>query len=70
LDWELQEFYLSLLKSEARHFQDYLSLAEKLTDKPIEERIEDFLERERELVLAPDEEFRFHSGPWESSSSS
>lgn len=64
LDEELQKFYLSLLKSEARHFQDYLKLAQKAAgDASISERVRLFLERERELVLAGDDVFRFHSGP-------
>ncbi len=63
LDDELQKFYESLLKSESRHFQDYLSLAKKAAgDQSIDERVQFFLELERELVDAPDAEFRFHSG--------
>ena len=30
LDDDLQKFYLSLLRSEARHYQDYLDLAQKI----------------------------------------
>ena len=30
LDDDLQAFYLSLLRSEARHYQDYLALAQRL----------------------------------------
>ncbi len=63
LDKELQKFYLSLLKSEARHYQDYLSLAKKAAKgESIEDRIQLFLEREKKLVLSEDGEFRFHSG--------
>jgi tRNA-(ms[2]io[6]A)-hydroxylase len=63
LDEELQKFYESLLKSEARHFQDYLTLAKKAAGgQSIDERVRFFLELERELVEAPDAEFRFHSG--------
>mgnify|MGYP001213380448 FL=1 len=63
LDDELQKFYESLLKSEARHFQDYLTLAKKAAGgQSIDERVRFFLEQERELVEAPDAEFRFHSG--------
>ncbi|HEY7886031.1 MAG TPA: tRNA-(ms[2]io[6]A)-hydroxylase, partial [Cellvibrionaceae bacterium] len=44
LDDELQKFYLSLLKSEARHFQDYLKLAQKAAgDESIKERVNFFL---------------------------
>ena len=63
LDDELQKFYLSLLKSEARHYQDYLNLAKKAANgESIDDRILLFLEREKKLVLSDDEEFRFHSG--------
>ncbi|HQQ74010.1 MAG TPA: tRNA isopentenyl-2-thiomethyl-A-37 hydroxylase MiaE [Pseudomonadales bacterium] len=62
LDPVLQKFYLSLLKSESRHFMDYLSLARKYAQSPIDERVQLFLERERELIEGKDQEFRFHSG--------
>ncbi|SDZ78249.1 tRNA-(ms[2]io[6]A)-hydroxylase [Microbulbifer marinus] len=62
LDEELQKFYLSLLKSEARHFRDYLSLAQKATDEDIAPRVQQLLQVERELVEGGDGEFRFHSG--------
>lgn len=66
LDNELKDFYLSLLKSESRHYQDYLALAEKVA-KPVKEdiaqRIDIFLEQEKKLILEPDDTFRFHSGP-------
>lgn len=62
LDPVLQKFYLSLLKSESRHFMDYLSLARKYAQSPIDERVQFFLERERELIEGKDQEFRFHSG--------
>jgi tRNA-(ms[2]io[6]A)-hydroxylase len=64
LDDELEQFYTSLLKSEGRHYQDYLKLAKKAAgDAGIEERVALFAERERELIEQPDTEFRFHSGP-------
>ncbi|GAB2876131.1 tRNA-(ms[2]io[6]A)-hydroxylase [Microbulbifer echini] len=62
LDDELQKFYLSLLKSEARHFRDYLHLAQKAADENIEPRVTALLQLERELVQSADGEFRFHSG--------
>lgn len=62
LDPVLQKFYLSLLKSESRHFMDYLALARKYAQSPIDERVQFFLERERELIEGEDQEFRFHSG--------
>lgn len=63
LDDELQRFYTGLLNSEARHFQHYLGLAQMYSPEPIDERVAFFAEKERELIEAPDTEFRFHSGP-------
>jgi len=62
LDQELQDFYLSLLESEARHYQDYLKMAEQYAKEPIAERVALFAEVERQAILTPDAEFRFHSG--------
>ncbi|HEY8569073.1 tRNA-(ms[2]io[6]A)-hydroxylase, partial [Microbulbifer sp.] len=50
LDDELQKFYLSLLKSEARHFRDYLTLAQKVADEDIEPRVQQLLEIEKNLI--------------------
>lgn len=63
LDEKLADFYTSLLKSEARHYQDYLTLAEQAAGESIEARVGDFLALERALIEDPDTEFRFHSGP-------
>jgi len=54
---------LSLLKSESRHFEDYLKLAEKYAPQPIDDRIIYYANLERSLIESPDNEFRFHSGP-------
>lgn len=62
LEAPLDKFYRSLLRSEGRHYQDYLALAELYSDEPIKARIELFAEKEGQLILAPDSEFRFHSG--------
>jgi tRNA-(ms[2]io[6]A)-hydroxylase len=63
LDDELQKFYLSLLKSESRHYEDYLKLAKRAAGgDDISSRIQEFLELEKSLVLSEDTEFRFHSG--------
>lgn len=63
LDEDLAKFYASLLKSEARHFQDYLKLAYVYGDQAdIDAKIEEVREVERELIESPDAEFRFHSG--------
>jgi len=64
LDSELEQFYTSLLKSEGRHYQDYLGLAKKASkDESLDDRIAMFAEVEKQLVEQPDTEFRFHSGP-------
>ena len=62
LDEELASFYQSLLRSEARHFQHYLSLAAKYADEDIQSRVEFFAPIEAELIDSLDEHFRFHSG--------
>lgn len=63
LDDELAKFYRSLLKSEGRHYQDYLGLAVDYAGEPIDDRIAHFRAIERELIESADEsEFRFHSG--------
>lgn len=62
LDSELQKFYNGLLESEKRHFTIYLSFAEKYSSKDIGSDIKRIGEIEKELILSPDNEFRFHSG--------
>jgi len=64
LDPELADFYTSLLRSEARHFEDYLQLARSLVPGvDVEARLAALKAREAELVCMPDTQFRFHSGP-------
>ena len=63
MDGEIAEFFRSLLKSEARHFRDYLDLAEKYAGAPITARIAVFAEIDRNAIESPDPLFRFHSGP-------
>ena len=59
----LATFYRSLLKSEARHFLDYLSLARQFaSEEEVQARAGLFLEHERELIESSDSELRFHSG--------
>jgi tRNA-(ms[2]io[6]A)-hydroxylase len=66
LDEELEKFYLSLLKSEGRHFKDYLALAQSIaSQQQVSDRLAMFLAIEKQLILSPDSEFRFHSGPCE-----
>lgn len=63
LDAELAKFYGGLLKSESRHFQDYLKLAYQYGDEAdVERTIEVVRAKEAELISSPDNEFRFHSG--------
>lgn len=63
VDEELGQFYGSLLRSESRHFMDYLTLARELApDVDVEERLAPLLAAERLLIQTEDEEFRFHSG--------
>jgi tRNA-(ms[2]io[6]A)-hydroxylase len=59
---DLARFYERLLESEARHFADYLELAEGYADAPIADRLATMLDAERDLIESPDPEFRFHSG--------
>ena len=61
---KLAGFYASLVKSESRHFHDYLNLAERYSgDKvAVQERVAHFLEIDRSLITTADEVFRFHSG--------
>lgn len=62
LDEELAKFYGSLLKSEVRHFQDYLILAMDISGEPLQVRIDYFADLEQKIILDADSEFRFHSG--------
>jgi tRNA-(ms[2]io[6]A)-hydroxylase len=62
LDSSLGKFYKSLLKSEARHFEDYLGLAQLYCDADISSKVARFAEKEAELILSTDLQFRFHSG--------
>lgn len=65
LDAELRRFYEGLLASEARHFREYLELAESESRASSEEvscRARDLAEIEAGLITSPDGEFRFHSG--------
>lgn len=62
LDKPLGDFYISLLRSEARHYQDYLTLATDIAGKDISQRIAFFGEVEADLIVQPDSDFKFHSG--------
>lgn len=70
VDEELGRYYRYLLKSESRHYEDYLALALdvaktaklKNPEEDIQGRIQHIREVEKNLILSPDDIFRFHSG--------
>ncbi|GAA4872168.1 tRNA-(ms[2]io[6]A)-hydroxylase [Ferrimonas pelagia] len=62
VDAELGQFYRSLLRSEARHFEDYLALAQGLSSEPVTERIRLIGQVEARLIERLDPLYRFHSG--------
>jgi tRNA 2-(methylsulfanyl)-N6-isopentenyladenosine37 hydroxylase len=59
---ELGKFYRSLLRSEARHFEDYLSLARTVGGQSAEHRLEQLRAFEGTLMFVPSSQLRFHSG--------
>lgn len=61
-DERLARYYRYLLKSESRHFEDYLALAQELAADDISQRVAVFRQAEAELITSPDTELRFHSG--------
>lgn len=69
-DERLARYYRHLLKSESRHYEDYLALANAMANtttnaishKDISDRVAFFREVEAELISTPDDELRFHSG--------
>ena len=60
-DKALAKFYMTLVKAEARHFQDYLRLAHCYGEQ-VERRIDVFLGIENESITAEESVFRIHSG--------
>lgn len=63
VDQELGRFYTSLLRSEARHYQDYLTLAQQVAgEESIEQRVAFWGEVESQLISTTDPNFYFHSG--------
>jgi len=62
----LADFYATLGRSEARHFELYLHLAHDFDMSKgraeSEARLKSIAGREAELATSPDEAFRFHSG--------
>ncbi len=66
VDKKLGDFYFSLLRSEARHYQDYLTLAHEIAgpeqSEKVASRIAFFADVEAELITSPDTDLKFHSG--------
>jgi tRNA-(ms[2]io[6]A)-hydroxylase len=60
---ELGGFYGQLARSEARHFEQYLELAQEAGASQWRERLRELAEGEARLATAPDAQLRFHSGP-------
>lgn len=63
LQQPLGDFYASLERSEARHFELYVNLARAEAPDQWQERLATLAEREAQLATAADTVFRFHSGP-------
>ena len=62
---KIAHFYNGLLASEARHFEHYVAFARSecgFDDDALDARLETLRRREAELIVSPDDEFRFHSG--------
>jgi tRNA-(ms[2]io[6]A)-hydroxylase len=62
----LDALFGGLHAAEARHHRLYLRLAQRAADRSgtdLGRRVADFAAAEAELIAAPDEVFRFHSGP-------
>jgi len=62
VDKKVGDFYISLLRSEARHYQDYLELAQSISPEDITSKVEYFGKVEADLITSPDTDFKFHSG--------
>jgi tRNA-(ms[2]io[6]A)-hydroxylase len=60
---EVGAFYAQLARSEARHFEQYLELAEEAAPLQWPARLRELAEHEARLITAPDAQLRFHSGP-------
>jgi tRNA-(ms[2]io[6]A)-hydroxylase len=62
---QLGRFYNGLLASEARHFEHYVALAHSeggVGPDEIDTRLHELRQLEAQLIMAPDAQFRFHSG--------
>jgi len=63
LQQPLGDFYATLERSEARHFELYVNLARAEAPEQWQERLGTLAEREAQLATETDPVFRFHSGP-------
>jgi tRNA-(ms[2]io[6]A)-hydroxylase len=59
---EVGGFYAQLARSEARHFEQYLDLAQE-PEAQWQGRLRELAEHEAALATTPDAQLRFHSGP-------
>lgn len=60
---EVGGFYAQLAKSEARHFEQYLDLAQQAAPSRWRDRLCELAGHEARLATSPDAQLRFHSGP-------
>ncbi|HEX8755402.1 MAG TPA: tRNA isopentenyl-2-thiomethyl-A-37 hydroxylase MiaE, partial [Steroidobacteraceae bacterium] len=60
---EVGGFYAQLAHSEARHYEQYLDLAQETAAPKWRERLRELAGDEARLATAPDGQLRFHSGP-------
>jgi tRNA-(ms[2]io[6]A)-hydroxylase len=63
LPGEVGSFYGQLARSEARHFEQYLELAQQSSPANWRQRLRELAGHEAQLATAPDSQLRFHSGP-------
>lgn len=59
---DLKVFYSLLAQAEVRHYEIYLNFAKKVNAEILNSRLQNFLKIEQELILTPEDGFRFHSG--------
>jgi tRNA 2-(methylsulfanyl)-N6-isopentenyladenosine37 hydroxylase len=59
---DIAQLYQQLVYSEARHFTEYLDLAQKVAGHDIQDRVNMFLTKDAQLITSVDSQFRFHSG--------
>ncbi|MGH8297111.1 MAG: tRNA-(ms[2]io[6]A)-hydroxylase [Steroidobacteraceae bacterium] len=60
---QMGSFYAQLSRSEARHFEQYLGLAQEAAPLQWQRRLRELAGQEARLATAPDAQLRLHSGP-------